>query len=197
MVFLLRNLVQALVFALPLILWAQPSEEARKNYSDRIQKAFELQSQGKTRLAFYTFRDAYQAAIKSGESPAKLAPLEELFVWYRTYGFDSGVMKDPAACAGEYRSSTGYVQLKKLDPQQQKIIRDFLYGVGCIVSGVFCLTVSTPLSGKFGTTLVMGGCNYMYNSISAMIEDHEKRIARIAELDRITRKVIATTKGEK
>jgi hypothetical protein len=106
-------------------------------------------------------------------------------------------MEEPADCAGEYRSSTGYVKLKKLDSHQQKIIRDFLYGVGCIVGGVFCLTVPTPLSGKFGTTLVMGGCNYMYNSISAMIEDHGKRIERISELDRIIRKVIATTKGEK
>lgn len=178
-------------------LFARPTEQDRIRYSEGIQKAFELQFAGKTRMAFYAFRDVYQTALKNGECPAKLAAIEELFVWYRKYGFDTGLLKEPANCQGEWRSDASMNNHSVFTPRQEKIMRDFLYGVGCMVSGIFCVTVNTPISGKFGASLVLSGGKCMYDAISAMIEDHELRFERIASLDKISRNAIAILDGEK
>ncbi len=172
-------------------LLAQPTEEERKGYVEAICKAFELQSLGKTRQAFYAFKNVYQAALKNGESPAKLALLEELFIWYRIYGYDSGVMAEPSGCREEhrsYRSFDDFEEIRELDPHQQKMIREFLYGVGSLVSGIFCVTVAPPVTGRFGATLIVGWIKCMFSAINSMMEDHELKMKRIAELDKIVKK---------
>jgi len=105
-----------------------------------------------------------------GESPSTLAPLEELFVWYRKYGYSCGVTEESANCIGEYRSSNGYVRLSNLDPHQKRVMRDFLCGVGFIISGVFCITVNAPLGSRFGVPMISTGGKYLYDSITSMIE---------------------------
>ncbi len=170
--------------------YARASEEQRKACAEEMQKAFELQSRGQTRQAFYTFKHAYQLAQQNGESPATLSTLEELFIWYRKYGYDCGLMTEPANCSGEYRSGQRQDYGANFDPHQRKMMRDFLYGVGSVVSGVLCLTVRSTFTGKFGVSFIVGGGKCMYDAISAMIEDHDKRLERISELDKITKKAV-------
>ncbi len=52
-----------------------------------MHNAFLIQSIGETTLAYRTFKNAYQGAIQEGEPLAKLQPVHDLFVWYRTYGW--------------------------------------------------------------------------------------------------------------
>ncbi len=154
--------------------------------------AFELQCMGKTTLAFYAFKDAYQLALKNGESPAKLAALEKLFGWYRTYGYSCGLLKEPSKITTEYRKTEGPAG-SRFDPRQEKIMRDFLCGVGCVISGVFCIYINPPITGKFGTGLVLTGFKYMYDSISAMVHDHQEKKLRIAEMNSLESKISSVT----
>ncbi len=174
----------------PLAAHSGPSELERRRYAEGIQNAFDLQSKGMTRQAFYVFKDTYQAALKKGVPQKTLAPLEELFIWYRKYGYDSGVLAEPSVCQDEFHSSKENPFLHELDEHQMKMVRDFLYGVGSIVSGVLCITVGSPIAGKFGTSLVVGGAKCMFDAVNCMIEDHEKRMKRISELDKIAIKAI-------
>jgi hypothetical protein len=75
------------------------------------------------------------------------------------------------------------------------MMRDFLYGVGSIVSGVLCVTTGPPVGGRFGVPLIVGGFKCMYDAVSGMIELHEKRLERISELDKIARKAISAIEG--
>src|SRR5690554_3680968 len=113
---------------LPFYLSALPTEAEKKSYAEQIKTAFELQSIGETRKAFYLFKNAYQSALRSGMSRSILAPLEELFVWYRVYGYSCGLTAAPANCAGEYRSynfdDENYI-IPPHTPRQEKMMSDF------------------------------------------------------------------------
>ncbi len=98
----LKILVSFLLF-IPFSAVCLPSETERKSYSDQIKTAFELQSIGESRKAFYVFKNAYQSALQSGMPASTLAPLQELFIWYRKYGFSCGLTSSPSQCIGEYR----------------------------------------------------------------------------------------------
>lgn len=179
----MKRLIALFFLIIPFMLRAEPSEEVRKKYAEQIYAAFQLQSEGRSTMAFYAFGDAYQTAIKNGESPSKLVPFDALFRWYRQYGYSSGVTKVPSGCIDEYLSPGS--SRKKLDPNQEKMVRDFLYGVGELVSGTFCLVIKAPLSSKAGWPLVVNGCRLMFDSVSSMIKDYEERKQRLKELDGI------------
>ncbi|HAB98407.1 MAG TPA: hypothetical protein DCE71_01125 [Parachlamydiales bacterium] len=184
----MRYLIVIFVFIIPVLLRAEPSEEVRKKYAEQICAAFQLQSLGRSTMAFYAFRDAYQYALQNGETPEKLIPFEALFRWYRKFGYSSGVAAFPSGCVDEYRSESSYLrgtQLGRLDPNQEKMVRDFLYGVGEVVSGTLCIAINPPLLGRAGFPLVIGGCKMMYNSVSCMIKDRQERDQRLKELNDI------------
>lgn len=177
----MNRLIILLALLFPIFLKAEPSEEVRKKYADQIYLAFQLQSAGKSTLAFYTFSDAYQFALKNGENPAKLAPFDALFRWYRQYGYNSGVASLPSGCTDEYLSENS--ARRKLDPNQEKMVRDFLYGVGSVVSGTLCVAINPPLFGRAGLPLIINGCKMMFDSVSSMIRDYEERKQRLKELE--------------
>jgi len=187
----MRKILTFLILIVPFLTYANSSEEVRKKYAEQINNAFQLQSLGKTTLAYYAFRDGYQLALKNGESVTKLATLEKLFGWYRTYGYSCGLLTKPSGITTEYTNR----HLKKtydFDPHQQKIIRDFLCGVGFLVSGVFCIVINPPLLGRFGITFVASGFKYIYESVDDMIEDYQEKKQRLTELNTIEQKFNAT-----
>lgn len=149
-------------------------------------QAFELQSMGNSTLAFYTFKDAYQYALANGESPQKLAPLNDLFIWYRKYGYSSGVTLVPSDCTDEFRSAQSYEKKPRhssFTPQQEKLTRDFLFGVGQVISGIYSIALNPPILGRFGVPLVMSGLKYMYDAVSSMIKDQREKTVRLKELE--------------
>jgi hypothetical protein len=75
----------------------------RESYAKKIEGSFVLQSIGRTREAFYQFKAGYQEAIAAGEAKKKLKVLDELFKWYRRYGYSAGVLFQPSDCTDEYR----------------------------------------------------------------------------------------------
>jgi hypothetical protein len=126
--------------------------------------------------------------LSQGESPAKLAPFESLFRWYRIYGYSSGVAIQPSGCTDEYRSPQSF-QTRQFDPQQEKMARDFLCGVGMTLSGVFCIVINPPLLGKFGVPLVLSGFNHMYDSVSCMIKDRREKDMRLKQLQNLQKSI--------
>ena len=73
----------------------------------------------------------------------------------------------------------------QLDPNQQRWIRDFLLGVGEAISGVFCIVVNPPITGRFGTGLVLSGFGLMWHSVNNMVVDQQQKELRLAELEKI------------
>jgi len=188
--FLGYNIIMKILFIififLPFLIKAEPTEEVRQKYAKQMYQAFELQSIGKSTLAFYTFRDAYQYALANGESAQKLIPFDTLFTWYRKYGYSSGVAVSPSGCTDEFRSAQSYEKKpysSSFTPQQEKLTRDFLFGVGQVISGVFSIVINPPLLGRFGVPLVISGMKYIYDSVSSMIKDFREKTSRLKELE--------------
>jgi len=171
----------------PLYIYAAPSEEIRKKCAAQMNSAFQLQSMGQTTLALYAFRDAYKLAISNGESDSKLAAIEKLFGWYRTYGYSCGVLAEPSGITTECTYRNG-MECSNSDPHKEKTRRDFLSGVTHIVSGVFCIGVHPPIPEKFGTGLVMTGFKYMYDSVSSVVKDDQEKKQRLTELNDLEQK---------
>lgn len=162
-------------------------QQLRDTYSSNIYNAFILQSQGQSTLAFFQFDSARDQAKKAGESPLKLAAIEQLFIWYRRYGSALHLFyRNPTGTDqinGEYkpyhsnpRDYEGYKSEWGKTPEQAAKIRDFMFGVGEVISGVFCATISNI----YGTTLAFclwsDGFSRMYTSLNYLWAGHEAMI---------------------
>ena len=166
------------------------SQQLRDTYSARMYEGFILQSQGKSTLAFYYFDSARDEAKKAGESPLKLAAIEQLFGWYRMYGSALNLFyKKPVGTDrihGEYKARyshpmgvdkyEGYESEWGKTPEQAARMRDFMLGVGEVISGVFCATVGTPFGGTLSFCLWTDGFSRMYNSLNYLWAGHEAKL---------------------
>jgi len=188
-----------LILFLPFSAKAETEEELRKCYVDELIAAFHMQANTRS------YNDSYSACVKfncakdklssMGEPECKINAVKDLWQWYRTYGYNSGFMLNPVQCPGEYISNKRYIQTKPLDPKQQRTMREFLLGVGSMVSGIFCVAVNAPLlSGKVGWGLITFGAERMWESINEMVMDYEERKARQQELKEIQAKAEAILK---
>ena len=80
---------------------------------------------------------------------------------------------------GEYRS---YSQLKSYDiyqsewgsnPEQSRLIREFMFGVGEVISGVFCVAVSGGAFGALGVGVTIDGSRRMFSSLNSIWAQHQ------------------------
>jgi hypothetical protein len=164
----------------------------KDDYASGMFEAFVTQSNGKSLAAFYQFDVAREKAKKAGENPLKLIAIERLFVWYRTYASSLKLYnKDPIGTdriIGEYRPSwtrntiPPYKSEWGNSPEQARIIRDFMFGVGEVVAGVFCASVSGGVFGIFGGgTVAFDRVTRMFNSLNALYALHETELAALRE----------------
>lgn len=192
LLFILVTFVSKASFALSV------SADIRREYAIKFHEAFVLQSTGETRRAYYCFKTAQQLAQKAGESRYKIQLMNDLFVWYRTYGYAMGVMSKESGCAEEYRSSQkmaislfpktplaripDYYSEWGNTPEQAALIREFMLGVGETIAGVFCVSVSGGLGTLVGGTLIVDGPRRMFVSLNNGWSDYERSCIEFKQL---------------
>jgi len=145
---------------------AQIPEKIKSEYGADFQNAFKFQSEGMSTHAMYYFEQGCMKAMKAGEFPNKIEAIRHLFVWYRTYGYFLGLMtKDPLICgqyAGGGKYSCNYGPPRTTlnygtNPEREGKVRDYLFGVTEMLSGVLCIWLG-PLPYKaVGVGMVIDG----------------------------------------
>ena len=159
-------------------------ESSRKQSAEQLLRAFNLQCNAHSYTDSYSacvvFNCAKAQLLEMGESQDKINAIQSLWTWYRTYGYNCGLTLEPVRCPGEYISDKKYVPKtthgNNFDPKQQQMLRDFLFGVGSIISGVFCIAINPPIGGNFGGTLITTGAVYIWNSINSMVTDSQQQL---------------------
>lgn len=179
---------------------SEVSEAIRKSYASNFYQAFQLQCQGKSVSAFCQFRVAYEEAEKAGESIQRLLILEQLFVWYRTYGSASrlfsmsptgydqiiGEYKRPYSRRSSYRSEWGN------SPEQAAIIREFMFGIAETIAGIFCVTVSAGAGTSIGIPLILDGPRRIYVTLNNVWALHERAMLDLKKWEESAQKVIGS-----
>lgn len=158
-------------------------ESARNKYASDMFGAFVTQSQGKSTIAFFQFDVAREEAKKAGENILNLIAIEKLFVWYRMYGSSLKLFyRNPAGddrINGEYKPRSKFNTLGNYesewgnDPEQARLIREFMFGVGEVISGVLCATVTGGSFGYFAGAIAIDGGYRMFSSLNTLWTQHQ------------------------
>lgn len=167
-------------------------ESIRNKYASDLFEAFSMQSYGKSTAAFYQFENAREEAKKAGESIFNLIAIEKLFVWYRMYGTSLRLFyKNPKGndcIIGEYKPynkglpfNESYQSEWGNNPEQARLIREFMFGVGEVISGVFCATVSGSILGTIAYGVATDGVYRMYSSLNSAWAQHQAGILALKE----------------
>lgn len=158
------------------------SEAARNEYASGMFQAFTTQAYGKSALAFYQFEAWREQAKKAGENILNLIAIEKLFVWYRMYGsslrlfyikptgYDHIQGEYPSRRSnsfGNYESEWGN------NPEQARLIREFMLGVGEVVAGVLCATVTGGTFGYFAAGVALDGGYRIFTSLNSLWAQHQ------------------------
>ena len=148
-------------------------------------QAFVTQSYGKSTLAFFQFNTAYEQAKKEGENILNLIAIEKLFIWYRMYGSSLKIFhQNPTGndrIHGEYKSSSKGLGANQYpyqsewgkNPEQARIIREFMLGVGEVIAGVFSATVSGGTLGTIALGVATDGTFRIYSSLNSLWAQHQ------------------------
>lgn len=166
----------------------------KDDYASGMFEAFVTQSYGKSTVAFYQFDVAREKAKKAGENILNLIAIERLFIWYRTYATSLGLyIKNPTGndrIYGEYRpcSLRAFSPLARYQsewgksPEQARLVRDFMLGVGEVIAGVFCASVSGGVFGIFGGgTVAFDGATRIFSSLNALWALHQTELQALKE----------------
>jgi hypothetical protein len=163
-------------------------DSTRADYASGMFDAFITQSYGKSTIAFYQFDLAREKAKKAGENPLKLNAIEALFAWYRMYASSLRLYhKYPAGTdriIGEYRPALSHTSLAITpyksewgnSPEQARLMREFMLGVGEVISGVFCISVGSLVFGAIGVTAAFDGTNRIYSSLNSLWALHQTEL---------------------
>lgn len=160
----------------------------KNTYASNMHHAFWLQAHGQSTLAFFQFQNAYDEAKKAGENILRIVAVEQLFIWYRTYASSLNLfLKKPTGndrIQGEYRPSlrafgnqSHFQSEWGKTPEQAAQVRDFMFGVGEVISGIFCATVSSGWGLPIAGGLVYNGISRMYSSLNNIWAAHQAMIA--------------------
>ena len=161
------------------------SENIRAEYASGMFEAFVTQSYGKSTIAFYQFDVAREKARKAGENPLRLIAIERLFAWYRMYASSLRLYHaHPTGndrIVGEYRPAYAHSPLARgsyesewgKSPEQARIVREFMLGVGEVITGVFCISVGGVVFGSVGLTAAFDGTSRMYSALNSLWALHQ------------------------
>jgi hypothetical protein len=164
----------------------------KDDYASGMFGAFVTQSYGKSTIAFCQFNVAREKAKKAGENPLKIIAIERLFAWYRIYASSLNLYnKRPIGndrINGEYRPACVNTPLASIayesewgnSPEQARLVRDFMFGVGEVIAGVFCASVSGGVFGLFGGGAVaFDGTTRIFSSLNALWASHQTELASL------------------
>jgi hypothetical protein len=187
------KLIAALYFCFGISLLSAKCSEVplsiKTNYASSMHNAFWLQAHGKSTLAGLQFQSACEEAKKAGESALRIGAVEQLFTWYRMYGSSLNLfLTKPTGTdriLGEYKpailralnSNPPFQSEWGKTPEQAAQVRDFMVGVGEVISGIFCVTVSTGWGITIGFGAVYNGCDRMYTALNNIWAGHQAMIA--------------------
>jgi hypothetical protein len=168
------------------------SEAIRSEYARGMFEAFVTQSYGKSTIAFYQFDVAREKAKKAGENPLRIIAIERLFYWYRTYASSLNLYnKRPTGddrIRGEYRPRSMNQSLALIyesewgnNPEQAKLVREFMFGVGEIVAGVFCVSVGGIFFSIGGAGLLFDGSSQIFTSLNSLWTNHQTELQALKE----------------
>ncbi|MBX7066486.1 MAG: hypothetical protein K1X28_04590 [Parachlamydiales bacterium] len=172
----------------------------RAEYAAGMFEAFVSQSYGKSTVAFYQFDVAREKAKKAGENPLKIIAMERLFAWYRMYASSLNLYhKRPIGndrIRGEYRPAyaNNHLAAKAYNsdwgnsPEQARIIREFMLGVGEIVAGVFCVSVGGVTFSAAGITLLFDGGSKIFTSLNSLWANHQTELQALKEWEQTSLK---------
>jgi hypothetical protein len=161
-------------------------EIIRRQCAQQMMSAFQQQAAGKTTQAFRTFQDAYQFGLRNGESVEKLTALSHLFGWYQKNGQDCGVIRTSQQGAKECGTSSQNKPSFQLEPKQERMVANFLFGAGEIIGGVFCIALpgGNILGAPVGVGLVLDGARTIYCSVCDMKQDSRERMEQLKRIER-------------
>ncbi len=142
---------------------------------------------------------------KWDEPKCRTEAVRNLWIWYRIYGYNYGLIHKPVQCPDEYISSRrqqrncrprlgsklpdrSTYDYERIEPKQQEAMRNFLAGVGITISGIFCVTISSRIGGNFGYPLIGWGMSLMWDAINPLITYKQERELRQKELLQIQAK---------
>lgn len=161
-------------------------ESVRKEYAEKFHEAFVTQCNGQSTRAFWIFKDAYQRALEAGEDAVKVQLMNSLFTWYREHGSPMHLFLieptgkeviQPTRLPRMHIDLFGYQSEYGRTPEQAAKIREFMYGVGSTISGIFFITVGggilTPIGGV-GVGLASHGFYLMFTSLNSAYADYER-----------------------
>lgn len=160
-------------------------EAIKKEYGNMLYSGFLLQAEGLSTSAFCQFDLGCEKALQAGESPRKIESIRQLFVWYRTYGYHLGLIaKNPNITGQYYRRLSSHSNHWNLlppphaNPEVNANRREYLFGVGEILSGVLCCWIMPPPAKlRVGLPLVVDGGKRVFNAVNFAIM--QKDIAAI------------------
>jgi hypothetical protein len=175
-------------------------ESIRNEFASEMFEAFITQSYGKSTHAFCQFDAAREKAKKAGEHIFNLIAIEKLFAWYRMYGSSMRLFyKNPTGndrILGEYRSflvkpasTRQYESEWGNNPEQARLIREFIFGVGEVISGVFCATVTGGTMGTVALGVVVpDGVSRIYTSLNSLWTQHQAALLAFQDWEQNTLK---------
>lgn len=172
------------------------AESIRSEYTSGMFEAFITQSHGKSTIAFYQFDVAREKAKKAGENPLKLIAIERLFGWYRMYAFSLNLYHTRPAktdrIIGEYRPAYAHSSLARgsydsewgNNPEQARLIREFMCGVGEVIAGVFCVNVGGVFFTTGGASLLFDGGSRIFTSLNTLWATHQTELQALKEWEK-------------
>jgi len=191
---------------------------SRQNYVQRMYNAFLIQSIGETRIAYLVFNNAFQDAKNAGESPKKLEVMNQLFIWYRKFGWYCDLMLYPSGCTDEYGNSLfqthresendyfrncihpknrplsqyakeiDYQNEWKKDPRREKHVRNYFIGTAELMVGLFCLANLSTPVGLIGFAATAVGSDGISRIINSLNDAYSDRKDCMRELEKIDKK---------
>lgn len=175
----------------------QGIEEERKLHVYRLYSAFQEQQNARSYwdvcCACQTFNIARDALLAMGEPHEKITAIQNLWTWYRTYGYSCGLIAAPVKCPGEFLRSNSFLTTD-LTPRQKQQMRNFLLGVGGIISGVFCIAVNPTTTWTIGVPSIASGAGLIWNAVDNMLFDYDEKQARRRELKQLEQQAENATK---
>jgi hypothetical protein len=156
----------------------------KNTYASNMHYAFVLQSLGKSTAAYAQFQSAYEEAKKAGESIKRLAVVEQLFIWYRTYGSSLNLFSEKPTgndrIVGEYKpklkafnSPAPFKSEWGKTPEQAAQMREFMLGVAEVIAGVFCATVGTGFGIPVAYVTLGDGAFRMFSALNNIWAGHQ------------------------
>ncbi len=171
-------------------------ENIRSEYASGMFEAFVTQSYGKSTIAFYQFDVAREKAKKAGENPLKIIAMERLFAWYRMYasslnlyhkrptGNDRIIGEYCSACVHTPLASNAYNSEWGNNPEQSRLVREFMFGVGEIVAGVFCVSVGGVFFSIGAASLLFDGGSRIFTSLNSLWANHQTELYALKEWEK-------------